>query len=154
MDENEIDRIVNEAISRFWETIPPVWHSVRDNVRGFAADDYGLTVEQFYVLRHIRHGSRTVSELASARKISSSAISQSVEVLVEKGLISRSSQLSDRRFIYLDLTEKGNKVLNEIFYKNRAWMTQKMQSLDESELQTLIKAMELLHETFDNELKK
>jgi hypothetical protein len=55
----EYEGLLAETVSRFWETIPPVWHSVRDNVRGFASDDYGLTVEQFYVLRHIRRGIRT-----------------------------------------------------------------------------------------------
>ncbi|MEA5079145.1 MAG: MarR family transcriptional regulator [Anaerolineaceae bacterium] len=151
MAEEKNQVLINAAITRFWETIPPVWHSVRDNVRGYAAADFGLTVEQFYVLRHIRRGARTVSDLAAARKISNSAISQSVEVLVEKGLLSRSSQKEDRRFVYLALTDEGNAVLTAIFEKNHAWMEQKLASLSQSDLQVVIHAMNLLDEKLNNE---
>lgn len=151
MAENEKNQALNAAITRFWETVPPVWHSVRDNVRGYAAADFGLTVEQFYVLRHIRRGARTVSDLAAARKISNSAISQSVEVLVEKGLLSRSSQQGDRRFVYLALTDEGNKILSAIFEKNHTWMEEKLSSLTQAELQTIIEALNLLEEKLINE---
>lgn len=151
MAENEKNQALNTAISRFWETVPPVWHSVRDNVRGYAAADFGLTVEQFYVLRHIRRGARTVSELAAARKISNSAISQSVEVLVGKGLLSRSSQQGDRRFVYLALTDEGNKIISAIFEKNHAWMEEKLASLTHTQLQTIVQAMNLLEEKLINE---
>jgi DNA-binding MarR family transcriptional regulator len=149
--ENEKDLALSAAITRFWETVPPVWHSVRDNVRGYAAADYGLTVEQFYVLRHIRRGARTVSDLAAARKISNSAISQSVEVLVEKGLLSRSSQQGDRRFVYLALTDEGDKILSAIFEKNHAWMEDKLATLAQPELQIIVQAMNLLEEKLINE---
>ena len=148
MAENEKDLALSAAITRFWETVPPVWHSVRDNVRGYAAADYGLTVEQFYVLRHIRRGARTVSDLAAARKISNSAISQSVEVLVEKGLLSRSSQQGDRRFVYLALTDEGDKILSAIFEKNHVWMDEKMAHLTQAELETIMSAMSILQNTF------
>lgn len=151
MAENEKNPALNAAIARFWEIVPPVWHNVRDNVRGYAASDYGLTVEQFYVLRHIRRGARTVSDLAAARRISNSAISQSVEVLVEKGLLSRSSQQGDRRFVYLALTEEGDKILSAIFEKNHAWMEEKLASLSSEELKTVIQALNLLEEKIINE---
>lgn len=145
---------LEEVITRIWETLPPVWHIVRRNVRGYASDDYGLTVEQFYVLRHIRRGVRTARELATARGISSSAISQSVEVLVEKNLISRSSNPSDRRYVYLDLTEKGSQALNDIFQKNHAWMNQKLAALSENEIETVLQAMNILNKNFNNEVNE
>lgn len=149
-----LEELINETITRFWETIPTVWHNVRGNVRGYAMDDFGLTVEQFYVLRHIRRGLHTTRELATARKISSSAISQSVDVLVEKGLVTRSAQKEDRRYVYLELTPKGNVALNDIFQKDRLWMSQKMQDLTDSDLQVLITAMNLLQETFREEMNE
>ena len=70
-------------------------------------------------------GFTSVSELAAIRQISRPAISQAVDVLVEKGLISRQQEAEDRRFVHLLLTPNGEALLNKIFQENRAWMMEK-----------------------------
>jgi len=141
--------IVNKAIDRFWETVPPVWGRIRGNVRGIAMENYNLTVEQFHILRHIRKGNHSVSDLADAQQISRSAISQALDLLVGKGLVTRYEQAEDRRYVQLELTESGNALINAIFKKNRAWMMKKMASLNIEELNNILKAMEVLKNTFD-----
>lgn len=143
------DKILHLAIDRFWEAFPSVWETIRGNIRTIATANFEITVEQFNILRHIRKGRGSVSELATVRQISRSAISQAVDVLVDKGLIVRQTKAEDRRYVTLALTKNGNDLLNAIFEKNRIWMMEKMASLSQEELNNVIQAMELLKKTFD-----
>ncbi len=142
------DELRQQAIDRFWETIPPVWNQVRNNLRSIASEKLEISVEQFHILRHIRKGVTTVSDLAAVRQISRPAISQGVDALVEKGLISRRQEPGDRRFVYLQLTPEGDEQLNQIFKENRAWMMSKMEGLDPEEISHLIDALETLKNSF------
>jgi MarR family transcriptional regulator, 2-MHQ and catechol-resistance regulon repressor len=143
-----IEALVPAAIEAFWGTIPPVWNRVKGNVRAIAVENYDISVEQFHILRHIRKGLTSVSELAEVKQISRSAISQAVDLLVERGLICRHQNAQDRRNIPLELTDSGNKLLDAVLEKNRAWMAAKMASLTSAELDTLSRAMEILSKTF------
>ncbi len=143
------EEIRQTTIDRFWETIPPVWNRIRGHLRAIATEHFDISVEQFHILRQIRKGIVSVSELAEARQISRSAVSQSVEALVEKGLVNRQQNTGDRRFVQLELTPNGNEMLNTIFQENRAWMMEKIASLNPEELNEINQAMELLKTTFD-----
>jgi DNA-binding MarR family transcriptional regulator len=142
-----------KAIERFWETFPSAWGKIRSNVRQIAMTQFNLTVEQFHILRLIRKGCHSVSELAEEQQISRSAISQAVELLVVKNLITRCDQAEDRRYVQLDLTESGNTLLNAIFEKNRAWMMEKLSDVNPEELNTFMQAMDVFKKSFDPPLK-
>src|SRR5512138_2332702 len=101
-----------QAIDRFWETVPPVWNFVRSHIRATATGKFDITVEQFHVLRYVRRGPNSMSELATAKNISRPAISQAVEVLVKKGLLTRVPSKEDRRCVDLVLTDAGNHLLD------------------------------------------
>jgi DNA-binding MarR family transcriptional regulator len=137
-----------QAIEQFWDCVPPVWGFIRGNVRSNAVQESNLTIEQFHILRHIRKGFHSVGELAEQLQISRPAISQAIDLLVEKGLVTRQQDTQDRRFVQLGLTENGNNLLNHIFSKNRAWMAEKMASLSSEELETLIKGLSILKRSF------
>jgi DNA-binding MarR family transcriptional regulator len=143
------EQLIPAAIDAFWGTIPPVWNRIKANIRSIAEENYGISVEQFHILRHIRKGVSSVSRLAQVKQISRSAISQAVDVLVERGLICRLQNSQDRRNIPLELTGSGNQLLDAISDKNRAWMKSQMASLATQDLNTLICAMEILAQTFD-----
>lgn len=150
-DDPVSDALLQQMIDKFWESVPPVWGRIRGNLRGIAMTNFGISVEQFYILRHIRKGVQSVSELAEARQISRPAISQAVDILVEKGLITRQRMAQDRRYVRLELTDSGNEMLNTIFQKNREWMTGKMVGLDEEEIGLVITSMDILKRTFIDE---
>ena len=117
------------------------------NIRGIAADRFGITVEQFHILRHIRKGCGSVSELAEAKGISRPAISQ-----VEKGLVTRHQNAEDRRFVQLELTEKGSELLSAIFRENQAWMQEKLSILTPEQMTLLIAALDVLRSAFDEDI--
>jgi DNA-binding MarR family transcriptional regulator len=142
------ERLIPAAIEAFWSTVPPVWNRIKGNVRATAVEHYGISVEQFHILRHIRKGIASVSELAEVKQISRSAISQAVDILVVRGLICRRQNFLDRRNIPLELTEAGDKLLDAISEQNRAWMKAQMLSLSAQDLDTLTCGIEILGRTF------
>jgi DNA-binding MarR family transcriptional regulator len=138
------DSALHQAVDSFWEVIPAAWQQVRAQLREVSAIQHDITVEQFHILRHVRKGQGTVSEIAAAKRISRPAISQAVELLVGKGLITRRQDAHDRRCVRLELTPAGDALLNAIFQENRRWMSGRMAALSEAELQSLAAGMEAL----------
>lgn len=138
------ERLRDQAIDRFWETVPPVWNTVRSYIRATATANFDITVEQFHVLRYVRKGPGSMSELATAKNISRPAISQAVEVLVKKGLLTRIHSTQDRRYVELALTEAGNNLLDTVFKETRKWMKERMHGLSVDELETMTRAMDIM----------
>jgi len=133
-----------QALDYFWETIPPLWNTIRAHIRAEATGQFDISVEQFHVLRHVRHGTNSISELATVKNISRPAISQAVDVLVKKGLLTRVQSTTDRRYVELALTSEGNLLLDTVFKETRGWMKERMSNLSTDELETISKAMEAL----------
>lgn len=135
---------LRQAVEAFWDTFPPFWHQVRAHIRQTAAERFGVSVEQFHILRHIRRGQGSVSELAEAKNISRAAVSQAVEALVGRGFVTRTTDARDRRHIHLTLTASGQALLDAISDETRQWMMQRLAPLDADDLQALTKAMAAL----------
>lgn len=133
-----------KAIDRFWETVPPLWNFVRSHIRATAIGNFDITVEQFHVLRYVRRGTDSVSELATAKNISRPAVSQAVEVLVKKKFLTRVQCTTDRRCMELTLTDQGNALLDTVFKETRGWMKERMNKLSADELETIAKAMDAM----------
>jgi DNA-binding MarR family transcriptional regulator len=144
MNAPKTEELSQAAIDRFWEVIPPLWNLVRENVRSIASEQFDISVEQFHILRHIRRGVTSVSDLAEAKGISRPAISQAVDLLVEKGLISRQQEKGDRRFVKLALTPAGDDLMAQIFKENRAWMASRLESLSPGDLECLVQGLQTL----------
>jgi DNA-binding MarR family transcriptional regulator len=150
MPTNTAGALLQHTIDRFWESFPPTWNRIKTNVRGIAAEKFGITVEQFHILRHIHKGHGSVSELAEAKGISRPAISQAVELLVNRGLVSRHQNVQDRRFVQLQLTKSGEELLSAIFRENRTWMEEKLSVLTPAQMTALSDTLDLLKMAFED----
>ena len=145
MDEN----LYQLAIDRFWETVPPVWNSVRSHLRSMAQEQFDISVEQFHILRSIRRKADSISALAAIGRISRPAISQGVDALVHKGLVTRQQNSQDRRYIRLELTPQANALLDAIFARNREWMKNRLAVLPTGELETIIQGLTSLKKALE-----
>lgn len=135
-------------VERFWETVPPVWHQTRAHIRRLAAEQFQLTVEQFQVLRRIRRGHTSVSQLAEAGLTTRSSVSKAVDALVRRGLIERVPDPHDRRHIGLRLTGEGERLLTSLFDQTSRWLAEKFTTLTPAEAKRLQGALPLLGRAF------
>jgi DNA-binding MarR family transcriptional regulator len=85
-----------------------------------------------------------VSELADAKQISRAAVSQAMNALVEKGLVSRRRNPQDRRHVELTLTDAGERLLDAVFEDTRQWMMQLLSPLNAEELEALRQGLDSL----------
>ena len=150
MDAIATDEALRHAIDQYWETVPTVWNQIRSHLRSIAMEQFDISVGQFYVLRHIRKGLTSVRDIADARQISRPAISQEVDLLVEKGLITRQQEAVDRRFVHLALTKEGEVLINQLFALNRAWMEERMAQLSADDLYQITQGLKRLKSAFDS----
>jgi DNA-binding MarR family transcriptional regulator len=142
------DDILKEAADGVLETLAPVWDRIRSKLRAAAIGKFGITLEQFHTLRHIRQGQSTVRDLAERRQVSPAAASQAVEILVKKGLVTRSQEGKDRRLVTLALTPYAREVLEANFEESRRWVRERMSGLRQEELANAARAMATLRATF------
>ena len=146
------EELLQQTIDRLWETIPPLWSRIRSHLRSTAAEQFGITVEQFHILRHVHRGINSACELAAVIGISRPAVSQAVDALAHKDLLTRQQSSTDRRYVQLALTANGRILLNGIFENNRIWMLSKLDALSQDELSAAIQAMETLKKTLNEKI--
>lgn len=139
---------IEETIDKFWEFFPPVWHTVRAHIHEEAAENFGITVGQFHILRRIRNGIDSVSKLAEDRHTTRPAISRTVDALVNKGLVTRFQDPDDRRCIQLTLTAEGQVLMDRLFTNTRIWMAEKLGILNDEELTAILIAGDGLKRAF------
>lgn len=146
---NKVKDSVEELIDAFWETVPPLWHIVHAHTNKVAAEHFGITADQFHILRRIHMGHCTVSELADAKRISKAATSRAVDLLVNKGLISRHTDADDRRRVQLELTDEGEELLGKLFQRSRTWMVEQLIQMDEERINAIIQGLTAMKQAFD-----
>jgi len=149
LDTTSESQVLEQTLDRFWETVPPLWGYIRAHIRAVATENFDISVEQFHILRFIRHGHCSVSELAEARNISRPAVSQGVDALVNKGLVTRTQSKADRRYVELELTPEGNALLDSVFQNTREWMKSSLERFSPEELELAIRGMEVLKKMID-----
>lgn len=144
MNPSESTLALQRLVEVFWETVPPLWREIHAQLHTIASEEFAVTVEQFHILRHIRQGSASVSELAKQKRISRPAASQIVETLVQRGLIRRQVNPQDRRQVFLVLTDSGNALLDAISQKTRHWTLELFSPLNSEEVSQITQALERL----------
>ena len=142
------ESLVRHSIEKFWETIPSVWHQARAYMHKTAVERYQLTIGQFAILRGVHRGRASVSRLAEVGHISRPAISRSVDILVNRGLIMRSRDPDDRRHVKLTLTEEGERMLGVLFEEAQSWMWARIETLEDAEIEIIIDGLENLRSVF------
>ncbi|MGD6815873.1 MarR family winged helix-turn-helix transcriptional regulator [Metabacillus sp. 84] len=98
-----------------------------------------ISRNEFFILRDLHCcGPLKASDLSKKLDVSASHISSMSDSLVEKELVVRSRDETDRRIIKLTLTSKGEKTWLELEKKKTDYLFDRFESLEEKELETLV----------------
>jgi MarR family 2-MHQ and catechol resistance regulon transcriptional repressor len=101
-------------------------------------DAHGLTPSQFAVLEALFHvGPMCLSDLARKILRTSGNLTMVVDNLEKSGLVKRVQSSTDRRYISVEITEKGSGFISNIFPEHATEVTRLMARLSPDEQDTL-----------------
>jgi DNA-binding MarR family transcriptional regulator len=90
-------------------------HRITGALLGDRACCCGLSLPQCHVLLELEaSGTTSLVDLAERLTLDKSTVSRTVDGLVELGMIERSTDAKDRRYLALDLTARGRSTASEI----------------------------------------
>lgn len=121
--------------------------SMRRSMRNFLhySRETGISMSQFGVLFHLsRKQSSGVTDLGDHLGVTSAAVSQMLERLVQQGLILRTEDPNDRRVKKIVLTEKGSQVLQEGLHARQDWLVDLADTLSDIEKEKITAALNTL----------
>jgi MarR family 2-MHQ and catechol resistance regulon transcriptional repressor len=99
---------------------------------------YGLNMTEFSVLELLYHkGPHTIQAIKEKILIASSSTTYVINQLVKKGCVRREVSQADQRISYVHMTEKGTKMIEEIFPLHAKKIAASFDSLSIHELQSL-----------------
>lgn len=101
--------------------------------------DHGMRTSDFTVLEALYHkGRQTIREISEAVLINTGSITYVIDKLEKKELLERSYCKEDRRVVYIQITEKGKKLMDEIFPKHQQMIEQLFSDVTEEEKEIVI----------------
>ncbi len=113
-----------------------------------------MTIPQIRTLAALQHaGSLRMGGIARHLGSTLSATSTIVDRLVNKGLVERGPDPSDRRVVVCQLTAEGRTVVADFWRIGRMRIAQVVEPLDEDQLRAVVAAFELLCQTADEALE-
>jgi DNA-binding MarR family transcriptional regulator len=104
----------------------------------------GLSRTEIGVLRLLAERPRRITELACTEHITQPGITLAVNRLQERGYVARESDPRDRRAVLVTLTDAGRAAYERLRADYRALLTEQMAGLEDEEVRTLARAIEVL----------
>jgi MarR family 2-MHQ and catechol resistance regulon transcriptional repressor len=108
---------------------------------------YGLTQPQFGIIESLgHHGRIPIGELSRKQLLAGGTVTVVVDNLEKEGLVEREHCKEDRRVVYVQLTEKGRILFQNIFVRHAAVVTDLASALsreEQDQLSSLLKKLGL-----------
>ena len=113
-----------------------------------------MTFHQVYIIKVISNNPNiNLKALCNELRLSKSAMSLTINKLVEGGYVLRRENPEDRRSIALILSEKGSKVLNDTIRKGREAFEHLTHELTDEELQDIKCSLTKLKTSLSNAIQ-
>lgn len=103
---------------------------------------HGMKTSDFTILEALYHkGRQTVRQISEAVLINTGSITYVIDKLETKNLLERSNCKEDRRVVYIQITEQGKQLMDEIFPKHQSVIEEIFSGLTAEEKKTLIELL-------------
>lgn len=116
---------------------------------------YGLTATQAFILNYLdKHGQTKASDLAKVAGLSPGAVTQVCDELVRENHVDRTRSNTDRRVVYIEITEAGQQLLERIIRDRSLQFGQVLEQLssdDAAEFIRIIRKVVLILEGQSNQ---
>ena len=139
------EETLQQIISRYENAHFTVNRSPNALLRDLVPEE--LTIDQVFVMRYLsKKGKSTSSELAESFCVGKSSITAIITRLFDKHLIKRIPDDKDRRVTYIELTEEGSRVTDEMDDKIGRLLSGYIAQFEQREAETFIATFERLAE--------
>ncbi|WP_028971912.1 MarR family winged helix-turn-helix transcriptional regulator [Sporomusa ovata] len=116
---------------------------------------YDCTYAQCHVIWETAQEKKiSVNELATRLNITKSAVSRTVDDLVNKGYLDRKPNPDDRRYVDIELTKKGQKVFLEIELNSRRYFEAVLEIIPENKRDTALEGIQIFSSALYQVFKK
>lgn len=110
-------------------------------------DEYGLSFSQIHILMRLHFGGTCdVTDIGTHLGITNAAASQTIERLLQVGLLTRTEDPLDRRVKRITLTPKGHSLVEAGIEARRRWLEGLTQALSPREEEMIAGALTVLTE--------
>ncbi|MBU0904715.1 MAG: MarR family transcriptional regulator [Firmicutes bacterium] len=100
---------------------------------------YDMRTSDFVIMETLYHkGRQTIRQIAEAVLIKTGSITYVIDKLEDKGWLTRSDCKEDRRVVYIELTDEGQRVMDLIFPQHQLVIEDIFSELTEQEHDVLI----------------
>lgn len=123
-----------------------VSNTVSQGIAHIYQQDHDLTVIEWRIIAVLgRYPGLTASQIVDRTVMDKVSVSRAVNRLLERGLLKRSTDGTDRRYRNLELTERlGRKVFDSIVPRARKYERALLGAFSEAEIQTMVELLERL----------
>ena len=105
--------------------------------------DHGVTPHQFHLLTYIKaSGKVRVTDLSGMMLVSKPTASRMLNTLCEKGLAKKGADQCDRRLVYVQLTSKGQRLVDEVQTRQKEILSKVLVRMPEDDMRTFLETME------------
>jgi len=123
--------------------------AMRDQAR--YVKSLGFSMPQFFLLMRVYYKKQCgISDLSEHMEITAPAVSQTVDKLVQSGLLERTEDPSDRRAKQVTLSPKGRELIEKGIAERFRWVDKLEKSLSAEQRTTIREALTILSEAERN----
>jgi DNA-binding MarR family transcriptional regulator len=113
---------------------------------------FGISMPEWRVIVHLGRCEKvSVREIHNCVNLEKPRVSRAVNRLQKAGLVQKAPSTQDQRLVEIALTDKGQKVLNEIIPEALGFEAQMLANFSEEEHAQLVSLMERLHTEIDKD---
>jgi DNA-binding MarR family transcriptional regulator len=107
----------------------------------------GISVIQSHIIYEVsRRGKLSLNELSEALGVDTSTLSRQVQQLVESGLLDRSPDANDRRYVVLSLTSAGARQTNEIASQMEEYIQHLFDHIPQNKQVQVLESLRIMNE--------
>lgn len=133
-----------ETAAYIIELVPYLARTITAEARQNLGDGW-FTLVHLRVLAHVRRSKGcSLGELADRRGVSLPTMSKMVSSLVEKGLITREPDPTNRRAVVIHITEAGDTLYHQVLAALQQDIARDLASLTDEERKNVVQALETL----------
>jgi DNA-binding MarR family transcriptional regulator len=135
----------DEIARRTLEIIPFVMRVMNAELRSAHLD---IISSHMGLLGMLSARPHTLSEMARAMSVSAPTMSNTITTMETRGWVERERDTTDRRVVYVRLSDEGRAILDKIDHFTQARISEILAPLDGHQRQTLLDGLALLNERF------